>query len=161
MARESLSLFEVRLAEESDIESIIQITREAFAKYKEMTGAATLDALEETPEDIKKDIETKMVLIAMSEGESVGCVRVEINPDNTAYLTRFAVKVTSQNNGIGKSMMNHVDKLMQKRGVKKISLYTASKAASLMRFYYGRGFYVESTDTMRGYIRAKLVKEYV
>lgn len=156
-----MALFEVRLAQTEDVKSIKSITLEAFKKYSEMSGASSLDALNETDDEIKYDIENKMVLIALSDGEPVGCVRVEIRPDKTALLTRFAVKVTCQNNGIGKSMMNHVDKMMQKRGIKKISLYTASKAASLMRFYYGRGFYVESTDTVRGYIRAKLVKDYV
>lgn len=158
--KESLSLFEVRHAEEGDIESIMEITCEAFLKYSEMTGVTNLDALNENYEDVKNDIENKVVLIALSDGEPVGCVRVEINPDNTAFLTRFAVKVTCQNNGIGKSMMNHVDKIMKKRGVKVISLYTASKAAPLIRFYYGRGFYIESIDSSRGYLRAKLVKEY-
>lgn len=156
----SMSLFEVRHAEVSDIESIMEITREGFTKYSEMTGVDKLDALSETYDDVKYDIENKIVLIALSDDEPVGCVRVEIKPDNTAYLTRFAVKVTCQNNGIGKSMMNHVDKIMKKRGVTKISLYTASKIASLIRFYYGRGFYVEDVDNSRGYIRAKLVKEY-
>lgn len=160
MMRESLSLFEVRHAEESDIENIIEITREAFVKYREMTGIKKLDALEETYDDVKQDIENKVVLIALSDGEPVGCVRVEVKPDGTALLTRFAVKVTCQNNGIGKSLMNHVDKIMKKRGVKEISLYTASKAAPLIRFYYGRGFYIESIDSSRGYLRAKLVKEY-
>ena len=156
----SMSLFEVRHAEVSDIESIMEITREGFTKYSEMTGVDKLDALSETYDDVKYDIENKIVLIALSDDEPVGCVRVEIKPDNTAYLTRFAVKVTCQNNGIGKSMMNHVDNIMKKRGVTKISLYTASKIASLIRFYYGRGFYVEDVDNSRGYIRAKLVKEY-
>lgn len=160
MMRESLSLFEVRHAEEKDIESIMEITREAFMKYSEMTGVTKLDALNETYEDVKYDIENKFVLIALSDGEPVGCVRVEISPDKTAFLTRFAVKVTCQNNGIGKSLMNHVDKSMKKRDVKEISLYTASKAAPLIRFYYGRGFYIESIDSTRGYLRAKLVKEY-
>lgn len=160
MMRESLSLFEVRHAEEKDIESIIEITREAFIKYSEMTGVTKLDALNETYEDVKYDIENKFVLIALSDGEPVGCVRVEIKPDKTAFLTRFAVKVTCQNNGIGKSLMNHVDKSMKKRDVKTISLYTASKAAPLIRFYYGRGFYIESIDSTRDYLRAKLVKEY-
>ena len=160
MMRESLSLFEVRHAEEKDIESIMEITREAFIKYSEMTGVTKLDALNETYEDVKYDIENKFVLIALSDGEPVGCVRVEISPDKTAFLTRFAVKVTCQNNGIGKSLMNHVDKSMKKRDVKEISLYTASKAAPLIRFYYGRGFYIESIDSTRGYLRAKLVKEY-
>ncbi len=158
--KESLSLFEVRHAEEGDIDSIMEITREAFLKYSEMTGVTNLDALNENYEDVKNDIKNKVVLIALSDGEPVGCVRVEISPDNTAFLTRFAVKVTCQNNGIGKSLMNHVDKSMKKRGVSAISLYTASKAAPLIRFYYGRGFYIESIDSSRDYLRAKLVKEY-
>ena len=154
------ALFEVRHATEADIESIIKITHEAFLKYKEMSGANELDALNESYDDVAEDIKTKLVLIALSDGEPVGCVRVKVKPDMTASLTRFAVKVDCQNNGIGKSMMNHVDKMMQKRGVKSISLCTASKVASLIRFYYGRGFYVHSTDTNRGYIRARLIKEY-
>ncbi len=155
-----MSLFEVRLATVEDAESILEITREAFLIYKEMAGADNLDALGESYDDVVRDINEKLVLIAMSDGEPVGCVRVEVKNDKTAWLTRFAVKVTCQNNGIGKSIMNHVDKVMKREGVKSISLYTASKVASLIRFYYGRGFYVESTDDSRGYIRAKLTKKY-
>ena len=157
---EIMSVFEVRQAEHGDIESIMEITREGFLKYSDMTGITNLDALTECYADVKYDIENKIVLIALSDGEPVGCVRVEVMPDNTAVLTRFAVKETCQNNGIGKSMMNHVDKLMKKRGVTRIMLYTASKATPLIRFYYGRGFYIESVDASRGYLRARLIKEY-
>ena len=55
-----------------------------------------LAALEESYNDVKKDIDTKVVLLALSDGEPVGSVRVEVFPDKTAYLSRFAVKVTSQ-----------------------------------------------------------------
>lgn len=154
------SLFRVRHATHDDIDAIMAITREGFLKYREMVGVDNIDALDETAEDIKHDIDTKIVLVAMLDSEPVGTVRVEVLPDNTAVLTRFAVKVTNQNNGIGKSIMNLVDKLMIKRNVKQICLYTGSKVTPLIRFYYGRGFYIESTDQSRGYIRAKLVKEY-
>ncbi len=154
------SLFRVRHATYDDIDAIMEITREGFLKYREMIGVDTVDALSETYDDVKRDIDTKIVLVAMLDGEPVGTVRVEVLPDDTAVLTRFAVKVTNQNNGIGKSIMNLVDKLMIKRNVKKIYLHTGSKATPLIRFYYGRGFYIESTDASRGYIRAKLVKEY-
>lgn len=154
------SLFRVRHATHDDIDAIMEITREGFLKYREMIGVDAVDALSETYEDVKRDIDSKLVLVAMLDGEPVGSVRVEILPDNTAMLTRFAVKVTNQNNGIGKSIMNLVDKLMIKNGVKKMYLYTGSKVTPLIRFYYGRGFYIESTDSSRGYIRAKLVKEY-
>lgn len=154
------SLFQVRLATYEDIPFIINITREAFKKYQEMAGTDHIAALEETYEDVKQDINTKIVLLALSDGEPVGSVRVEIFPDQTAYLSRFGVKMGSQNNGIGKSIMNLVDRIMIRKGVKRMSLHTGAKITSLIRFYYGRGFYIDSTDKSRGYVRALLVKEY-
>ncbi len=154
------SFFEVRLANYGDVPYISAITREAFTKYKDMCGSEHLDALSETEADIRRDIDTKLVLVALSDGEHVGSVRVEIKPDKTAYLTRFGVKIDNQNNGIGKSIMNLVDRIMRKKGVKRISLHTGSKVTPLIRFYYGRGFYINSTDSSRGYLRAELVKDY-
>ncbi len=154
------SLFQIRLANYDDIPAIMDMTREAFLRYKEISGVEELDALKETYSDVKQDINTKIVLVALDDGQYVGSVRVEILSDNTAYLTRFGVRTSNQNNGIGKSIMNLVDKIMIKKGVKRIYLHTGSKIKDLIRFYYGRGFYIESTDTQRGYVRAKLVKEY-
>lgn len=154
------SLFQVRMANYADIPAIMNITREAFVKYQQMSGVEKLAALEESYNDVKHDIDTKVVLLALSDGEPVGSVRVEVFPDHTAYLSRFAVKVTSQNNGIGKSIMNLVDKIMIKKGVTEIKLHTGAKITPLIRFYYGRDFYIDSTDKSRGYVRALLVKEY-
>ena len=154
------SLFQIRLANYDDIPAIMEMTREAFLKYSEISGVKQLDALNETYADVKHDINTKLVLVALDNGQYVGSVRVEILPDNTAYLTRFGVRISNQNNRIGKSIMNLVDKIMIKKGVERIYLHTGSKVTDLIRFYYGRGFYIESTDDSRGYIRAKLVKNY-
>ena len=154
------SLFEIRPANYDDIPAIKKITSEAFKKYREMADTDNIEALNETEDDIKRDIDTKIVLIALTDGIPVGSVRVEVFPDKTAYLTRFAVKIDSQNNGIGKSIMNLVDRIMMKKGIRKISLHTGSKVTPLIRFYYGRGFYIESTGNEKGYVRALLVKEY-
>ena len=154
------SVFEVSMATYDDIDDIMNITKEAFVKYAELAGIETTAALTETYEDVKKDIDTKIVLIALSDGVPVGSVRVEVFDDNTAYFSRFGVKVTSQNNGIGKSIMNLVDRIMKKNGIKKISLHTASKITSVIRFYYGRGFHIDSVDHSKGYKRAHLIKYY-
>ncbi len=58
------------------------------------------------------------------------------------------------------AIMNLVDKIMVEKGVTQIQLHTGSKITSLIRFYYGRGFYIDSTDKSRGYVRALLIKEY-
>lgn len=154
--------FEVREATYNDIPAIAQITYEAFLKYAELVGNDNIQALKETEEDIKKDIDNSIVLVAFMDNVPVGSVRVKIDKEtNTAYLSRFGVKVSSQNNGIGKSLMNLVDIKMRELGVKQIMLHTGAKVSSLVRFYYGRGFYIDSTTKDRGYIRALLCKDYI
>ncbi|HOM01845.1 MAG TPA: GNAT family N-acetyltransferase [Acetivibrio sp.] len=153
--------FVIRKATLEDAKAIQSITKEAFEKYMQDTGlTGTMEALEESLEDIKRDIETKDVFIAIIDDIPVGTIRVQILPDNTAYISRFGVRLQYHNVGIGKAMMNLVDKLLISKGIKRVSLHTASKYAELMRFYYGRGFYVDSTSNERGYIRALLVKDY-
>ncbi|HOQ38251.1 MAG TPA: GNAT family N-acetyltransferase [Acetivibrio sp.] len=153
--------FVIRKAQLEDAEEIRSITKEAFKKYMQDAGlSGTMEALEESLEDIKKDIETKEVFIAFIDSIPVGTIRVEILPDNTAYISRFGVRLDYHNIGIGKAMMNLVDKLLVSKGIKRVSLHTASKYKALMRFYYGRGFYVDSTTKDKGYVRALLVKDY-
>lgn len=154
--------FEVRRANYGDVDAIARITSEAFEKYAQMAGVDNIAALTETADDIKRDIDNKLVLVAFMDGEPVGSVRVEVNlEEKTAYLSRFGVRLNVQNNGIGKSLINLVDIKMRELGIQKISLHTASKVEVLVRFYYGRGFYIDSTTKDRGYIRAYMCKDYV
>ena len=151
---------QVRPAIYEDITPIKNITREAFEQYASLCGTKNLDALNETEEDIKSDIENKIVLVAIMDGIPVGCVRVQIFDDSTAYLTRFCVKADCQKNGIGKLLINHVDEAMKKNCVHKISLHTGKDIDPLIKFYTNNGFLIESTDNSRGYQRALLTKIY-
>lgn len=153
--------FVIRKATIEDAEAIQSILQESFKKYMEDTGVVgTMEALEESIDVIRKDIETKEVFVAFIDDIPVGTIRVQIFPDNTAYISRFGVRLEYHNIGIGKALMNLVDKVLRARGVKRVSLHTASKYKDLVRFYYGRGFYIDSTTRDRGYVRALLVKEY-
>jgi GNAT superfamily N-acetyltransferase len=155
-------VFEVRKAVDEDVPLIGKITREAFNAYKESAGIdGKVAALQETLEDIKEDIRAKECFVALLDGVVIGSVRVEVLEDNTAYLSRFGVDLEHQSHGVGSVLMNAVDKAMIELGVTRLYLHTASKLLSLVRFYYGRGFYIDSTTKDRGYIRALLCKEYV
>ncbi len=151
----------VRKAVEGDIPEILEITREAFKMYAIGAGiAGKLEALEENFEDVKRDIDTKEVFVALLDNIVVGSVRIEILSNNTAYLSRFGVGAENQSKGIGRELMIAVDKVMIDLGIANLYLHTASRMLSLVRFYYGKGFYIESTTSDRGYIRALLCKEY-
>ena len=153
-------MFTVRPATLDDVEGIMKITQQAFKQYIKLAEIPDTDALHETREHVISDIENKYVYVAYINDVIVGSVRVEKINDDTAYLSRFAVSNDFQNQGIGKSIMSVFDQEMIKQGVRKVILHTAAKAFSLMRFYYGRGFYVHSTTRCKGYIRALMCKEY-
>ncbi len=153
--------FIIRKAEAKDAQSIKTIMDGAFGKYREDSGiTASLDALRESLSDIEKDILNVDVFIAFIDSVPVGSIRVRMQDDFSAYISRFGVMPDYHNIGIGKALMNLVDKLLISRNVKKAYLHTASSYKDLVRFYYGRGYYVESTSTDRGYVRALMVKEY-
>lgn len=162
LKEERIMEFVVRRATYDDVKAIKEITKEAFTKYCELAGIdpAKNAAVNETEEDIKRDIDTKEVYVAFMDGIIVGTIRVEIFPDKTAYISRFGVRLNYQNNGVGKALMKVVDERLKELGVKKVYLHTASKVRDLVRFYYARGFYIVSTSNENGYIRALLCKEY-
>lgn len=152
--------FTVRKAKPEDSEAVVGILQEAFTKYMEDTGlTGTMDALDETVEEAKTAIGSCEVFIAYVNDVPVGTIRFETEGD-TAHISRFGVRLDYHNIGIGKSLMNLIDAEISELGLKKAYLYSASSYTDLIRFYYGRGFYVESTTTDRGYVRAKLVKDY-
>ncbi len=158
---DKLYALEIKRAEEVDIPAIIKITKDAFLKYCEMAGLSyNIAALNETYDDVKHDIETKEVYVIFLDDEPIGAVRVELLGDGEAYLSRFAVSSQKRNNGIGKILMSVVDKVMVENNVKVLKLHTASHVVPLIRFYYGRGFYITGVEYSRGYPRAELIKEY-
>ena len=153
--------FIIRRAIEEDYTIIHDIIKKGFHEYvvnAKIDG--TVDALIETPQDIKNSILEKNVFVALIDNIAIGTVRLEILDNHTAYLSRFAVDSSYRNIGVGKALMNIVDKYLTSNNVKTVFLHTASTYSDLMRFYYGRGFYVQSVSTDRGYYRAKLAKDY-
>ena len=152
--------FIIRRAESADAQEVHAILQTAFREYSAATGQTRLEALNEDPKDILMQIETKPVYVAEIDGAILGTVRLEIH-GTEAYLSRFAVSGEARNLGIGKSLMNVVDKYLASNGVNRVTLHTASRHLALVRFYYSRGFFTEAVETDRGYLRARMVKEYL
>ena len=151
----------IRKAVKSDAISILNILTDSFGQYISRSGIPlSVEDMLDDIDAIERDIENIEVFIALSDGVPVGTVRVAVREGAPALLTKLGVVSGYNNIGIGKSLMNLVDKVIIEHGAKTLELYTASKNASIMRFYYGRGFYVDSTSKERGYIRVLMRKDY-
>ena len=151
----------IRRAAPADAPDILNILRESFIEYIRQSHIPL--ALNEMLDDIRsveRDIAGIDVFIALVDGIPVGTVRVAVREGAPALLTKLGVIPEYNNQGIGRALMNLVDKVIIDRGAASLELYTASRNANIMRFYYGHGFYVDSTSKERGYIRALMRKDY-
>ena len=152
-------IVDIKEATPADAEAIQEIMQDAFRKYERDLGmSGHVTALKETVEDIRRDIEEKTVLVGFVDGVAVGSVRVEIMGD-LAYLSRFGVRSAITKSGIGGMLIDRVEVLCREQSVRAIALHTSSRMFGLIRFYYGHGYFIHSTETSRGYIRALLVHE--
>ena len=150
----------VRPAAESDAEAIGEITREAFTKYRnDLIGHASVKALGESREDILRDIKTKRVLVAEMNGRPVGSARYELLESGIAYLSRFGVLLAAQSLGVGGLLISRVVDECAKAEIPAVALHTSARMSSLIRFYYGKGFFIHTVASDRGYYRALLIKE--
>jgi len=151
----------IKKASEQDVFTIHDIVQQAFECYARELGLPDkVSALHETPHIILEEMRKKTIFIAWLDGQPVGTIRLEVlPPGNVGYISRFGVRPQVQNCGVGKALIRAVEQEARKLGVCVLTLHTASKMTSLVRFYYGMGFYIHSTSTDRGYIRALMCKE--
>lgn len=151
---------EIRKAVPSDADEILDVTRKAFTLYHDELHADYMVAgLVETIDDILKDIEYNHVYVAVSDGKIAGSIRFQKLTDQLAYIYRFGVFPEINNTGIGSHLLSTVIEACRKEGFKAIALHTNSRYYKLARYYYGKHFYVHSTSTDKGYIRALFVLE--
>ncbi|MGI6160879.1 MAG: GNAT family N-acetyltransferase [Christensenellales bacterium] len=150
---------QIRRAVEADANAIADITAEAFEKYAlDLGSRETVCALYEKKDDIISDINTKYVYIGFLNGTPVGSIRFEII-NGVSYISRFGVKLIAQGCGMGRALVKAVKEESSALSLCSVALHTSSRMASLIRFYYGQGFFIHSTSTHRGYIRALLICE--
>lgn len=153
-------LFDIDYATTADTVGICKITKEAFKLYRdELHSSAKVAALSETEADVEKDIIGHHVIIAKSYGNILGCLRFEKLTDDLAYIYRFSVYPDEQDSGIGSILLDYALRECRKLGFKAVALHTNAKYYKLARYYYGKQFYVHSTSTDKGYIRALFIKE--
>jgi predicted N-acetyltransferase YhbS len=155
-------MLEIRKADISDSDWILNLTHKAFSVYqKALNSSSTFisPALLETLDDVRNDIIKNNVYVAYLDNHPVGSIRFKTLSNQLAYIYRFGVDPELNNNGVGSELINKVIDECAINGYKAIALHTNSKYYKLAKYYYGREFYVHSTDFSKGYIRALFVKD--
>jgi ribosomal protein S18 acetylase RimI-like enzyme len=142
----------------ADLRLVIHAAMEKYARVSGIHGR--LDALDESLDDLRRHIGQDAVFVARAGDSLIGTVRISVEPDGLAYLSRFAVLPGSQSRGIGSRLFAAAETYMKTLGVRQVRLHTALANHPLVRFYEARGFALESRSDDRGYPRGLFVKVF-
>ena len=150
----------IRRAEKEDADKILAVTKAAFMLYSsELPSQQPVAALNESADDVIRDIEKHVVYVAEEDGRLVGAIRLKKLTGELAYVYRFGVSPLIGNTGVGSGLLAKVIDECTQEGFKADALHTNSRYYKLARYYYGKQFFVHSTCFDKGYIRALFVKE--
>jgi len=151
----------IEKASVADASEILAINKRSFLMYRDALPDKNIPvaALGETEEEARGDIETNHVYVARIQKKIIGSIRFALLSSELAYIYKFGVDPDVNNNGVGTDLIGRAISDCAELRIKAIALHTNSKYYRLARYYYGKGFYVHSTDASKGYIRALFVKE--
>jgi ribosomal protein S18 acetylase RimI-like enzyme len=87
---------------------------------------------------IEKDKEG--VLLAVEGTEIIGNVVIMPFGPKMSWFFRLAVKKKYQKQGIGSKLIEEVERILAKRGVKEVGLYVKANREDLQEFYKKKGY---------------------
>lgn len=128
----------IRDALEEDLLELLAIQKAAFMRYTDHLLPEQIPPLNETIEEVKKDFNSKRIIIAETDGRIAGSVRFSVKA-GVCFLERLSVSPDLQEKGIGKKLVKEVEKRAGKQA-HKIYLETGLLANNLLMFYTRLGY---------------------
>jgi ech hydrogenase subunit C len=114
-------------AEKSDAPEILGLQKTAYQSEAEIYGDTSLPALQQTLEELQKDFDRPQQVFIKAEvnGKIIGSVRGYAEND-TAYLCRVIVHPYFRGRGIGRRLLEEIEKAFP--GVKRFEVFTGHKS---------------------------------
>ena len=123
----------LRGAVEDDLAGLLDIQKEAFARYTDHLSPEQIPPLNETLDDMSREMTYKSIMAAYVDGSPAGSVRYHIK-GGVCIIERLSVKPDLQGAGIGRSLIAAVETLVEGKA-HKLYLETGLLAGDLLQFY--------------------------
>ncbi|QMV40041.1 GNAT family N-acetyltransferase [Cohnella cholangitidis] len=124
-------------AEITDLNPILNLQYEAYQSEAEIYQDYNIQPLKQSISELEEEYKLGVILKATYHSEIVGSVRATVE-DGICKIGKLIVKPEFQNQGIGKKLMNEIEKFYSE--VKQIELFTGHKSLKNLEFYKNRGY---------------------
>jgi predicted N-acetyltransferase YhbS len=128
----------IRTATESDLAALLEVQKAAFLRYTDFLLPEQLPPLNETLEQVNKDLLLKTILVAENGGGISGSIRYFVKA-GVCIIERLSVLPKHQGKGVGRGLVTAVEKQVT-GGAHKIYLETGLLAHNLLLFYTKLGY---------------------
>jgi len=133
---------EVERATVLDAEEILSLQKLAYLSEAEIYNDFSIPPLIQTLESIEKDFEDQFFLKAIMDGRMIGSVRGHAK-GGTCYVGRLIVHPDFQNQGVGKKMMNEIERVFS--ACKRFELFTGDRSERNLYLYQKLGYKIFKT----------------
>ena len=139
----------LREATDADAAAIVTLIHAAFEEYRGMLDPPS-GAHNETEETVRRTMAAARVVLALSAGESSGCVFYEQAEDHLSF-SRLAVPPAYRRRGIGQELIGYVENRARALHLRQVRLGVRIALAPLRSYYERLGYRLIEYHAHDGY----------
>jgi ribosomal protein S18 acetylase RimI-like enzyme len=152
---------QIRKAAIEEWGTVHRIMREAFEEYRDVLNPPSGALREELEDTIRKLSPRGGAVLVESDGKAIGSAQYRVE-DDYVYIGRISVVTSARGRGIGKQIVNYLEKLAADLGMPEVRLEVRLSLPSNFQFYERLGYQVLQqcrypNDTDGWYIMSKSV----
>lgn len=125
------------IAGSSDLHKILELQKEAYRQEAEIYNNFNIQPLTQDIESLKLEWQNGIVLKAEKNGQIIGSARAKL-VDNVCKIGKLIVKPDFQNRGIGKQLLQEIEKLFDNCSI--YELFTGNKSEKNLTIYRKSGY---------------------
>ncbi len=133
----------IEVADIADAPAILEVQKLAYRSEAELYGFFDMPPLTETLEQAQEEFAVSEILKAMDGDRLIGSVRARLF-DGECYIGRLSVHPDFQNRGVGRALMEEVEK--RHPDTARFTLFTGSKSLKNIGLYKRLGYRTERRE---------------
>lgn len=150
-------MVDTNLANKDDCTEILELQKLAYKQEAQLYNDFTIPPLTQTIEDLIKEFDQSTVLKAVIDNKVVGSVRACLKND-TCFIGRLIVHPDFQNKGIGKELLNRIEKLKE---AGRYELFTGEKSIKNIHLYQKLGYKIYKKEKLNNKVNIVYLEKII
>jgi GNAT superfamily N-acetyltransferase len=130
---------QIRIASPDESEKIALLLHEAFAEFESLYTPEAFAATTPNSEKIRERFDEGTIWVVLKDEKIVGTIFV-VEEGERLYIRSMAVLPSAQGWGVGRKLLETVEKFGIEKGFKSLFLYTTPYSSSAIWLYEQNGF---------------------